>query len=281
MVHICNILLVGMILNLLQLNSSYAFNLYANVWQTTNSNFQPAFVSDDSIPPNNYVLTGKDIYFKAGHKKAHAYLLKAGKKTNKYVFVFHEWWGLNNYIKHEAQHLQADLGNVNVLVIDLYDGHIATTADSALAYMRLATDKRCRQIIDGAIKYAGKRAEIATLGWGLGGSWSLHAAIMCGVQAKACVMYYGMPESNAVKLKNICPVLGIFGNDDTRITPKIVDRFQTIMQQVNQTLVVYRYDAKADFANPYNTNHHVEATNQAYNQTISFIKKMLLQMPAH
>ncbi|HQV01123.1 MAG TPA: dienelactone hydrolase family protein, partial [Bacteroidia bacterium] len=106
-------------------------------------------------------------------------------------------------------------------------------------------------------------------------------AIMLGKKVAACVMYYGMPESNAVKLKNICPVLGIFGNDDTRITPKIVDRFQTIMQQVNQTLVVYRYDAKADFANPYNTNHHVEATNQAYNQTISFIKKMLLQMPAH
>jgi carboxymethylenebutenolidase len=230
------------------------------------------------LPIINFIPTGVDVYFKTVSQKGHAYLLKAKKKTNKYVFVFHEWWGLNDYIKREAQHLQSDLGNVNILVIDLYDGRIANTADSAQAYVRLTTDKRCRHIIEGALKYVGKKAQIATLGWCFGGSWSMQAAIMSGTKAKACIIYYGMPESNTAKLKNICPTLGIFANNDDWISPKVVDKFETIMKQVNKTLVVHRYYAQHAFANPSNPNYDVNATNDAYTHAIAFIRKMLLQV---
>src|SRR5687768_9130926 len=35
---------------------------------------------------------------------AKGYFLKTAKKSKKYLFVFHEWWGLNDYIKKEAEH---------------------------------------------------------------------------------------------------------------------------------------------------------------------------------
>ena len=31
-----------------------------------------------------------------------AYVVKSNKPTDKVLFLFHEWWGLNDYIKQEA-----------------------------------------------------------------------------------------------------------------------------------------------------------------------------------
>jgi carboxymethylenebutenolidase len=38
---------------------------------------------------------------------------------------------LNDYIRSEAELLANELNNVNVIALDLYDGKVATTADSA------------------------------------------------------------------------------------------------------------------------------------------------------
>ena len=46
---------------------------------------------------------GKMITFKTKDgKTANGYFVKSEKPTNKYIFVFHEWWGLNDYIKKES-----------------------------------------------------------------------------------------------------------------------------------------------------------------------------------
>jgi hypothetical protein len=60
--------------------------------------------------------TGKMITLKtADGKDANGYVLMAKKKTNNWIFVFQEWWGLNDHIKRESEKLYNDLGNVNVL----------------------------------------------------------------------------------------------------------------------------------------------------------------------
>ncbi len=75
--------------------------------------------------------TGKMISFMAGEKDGNAYAVRSGTKTDKVVFVFHEFWGLNDYIKKEAETLQKELGNVDVYAVDLYDGQVATERDKA------------------------------------------------------------------------------------------------------------------------------------------------------
>lgn len=37
--------------------------------------------------------------------RPHMQEVKAAKKTPYYLFVVHEWWGLNDYIKQEAEKL--------------------------------------------------------------------------------------------------------------------------------------------------------------------------------
>ena len=36
-------------------------------------------------------------------KKGRGYLVKAKSESNKYLFIFHEWWGLNDNILREAE----------------------------------------------------------------------------------------------------------------------------------------------------------------------------------
>ena len=53
---------------------------------------------------------GKMITFKTDGADANAYVLTAKNKTNNWIFVFQEWWGLNDHIKREAENLYNDLG---------------------------------------------------------------------------------------------------------------------------------------------------------------------------
>ncbi|MBA2250596.1 MAG: dienelactone hydrolase family protein, partial [Chitinophagaceae bacterium] len=174
---------------------------------------------------------GKSINFTAADgKKAFGYEVKSKTKTKNYLLVIHEWWGLNDYIKQESEKMARDIGNVNVIAIDMYDGKVADNKDSAQVYMQAAKDTRLTAIIKGAINYAGKDARIYTIGWCFGGGWSLQTALLAGKQAKGCVMYYGMPEKDVSKLKKLnCDVLGIFGNKDQWINPTVVAEFKKNM----------------------------------------------------
>jgi len=204
---------------------------------------------------------------------ARGYLIKSKKNTDKWLFVIQEWWGLNDNIKKEAETFYSELGDVNVLAIDLYDGKVASTQDSAMKYMSGAQVPRLESIIKGALTYAGGKARIYTVGWCFGGGWSLQSTILAGNQAAGCVMYYGRPESNLDRLKSIhCDVIGFFGNQDKGINPAAVTAFENNMKAVNRNLQVYRYEAGHGFANPSNPSYNKEATEDSHTKALAFLR---------
>lgn len=201
------------------------------------------------------------------------YEVRSAEQTNNYIFVFHEWWGLNDYIKQEAERLQHEVGNVNVMAIDLYDTKIASSPDSAQKYVGEVKEERARTIIKGAIDYAGKKSKIATLGWCFGGGWSLQASLMLGKRAVGCVMYYGMPEKDVKKLKSLhCDVLGIFGSQDKFINTDIVAEFQKNMKMAKKKIVTKMYDADHAFANPSNPHHDKALSEDANGAATAFLR---------
>jgi carboxymethylenebutenolidase len=217
---------------------------------------------------------GNAITFKAADGTyAYGWEIKAKQPTNNYLFVIHEYWGLNDYIKKESETLWSALGNVNVIAIDLYDKKIATTREDAGKFMQSVTTERADAIINGALNYAGANAKIYTIGWCFGGGWSLQASLLAGKQAAGCVMYYGMPEKDVEKLKNLyADVLGLFANKDQWINPKVVDDFVADMKKADKKLIVKRYDANHAFANPSNPSFDKEAKEDAYQSTLAFLK---------
>jgi len=225
-----------------------------------------------TVNPEN--LLGKMIPFEAADgKNANAYFIAAKKKTNKFLIVIQEWWGLNDNVKMESDKYYTDLGDVNVIAVDMYDGKVAATPDSAMKLMRGADMVRMTAIIQGAIKYAGSNASIYSVGWCFGGMWSLQTAILAGPQAKGTVMYYGRPETNMDKIKSIqCDVIGFFGNLDQSPSPAMVNDFEKSMKEAGKNLNVNRYEAGHGFANPSNPSYNAAAKADAYTKAIAFLK---------
>ena len=236
----------------------------------------PAFAALHPSPikvlPEN--LLGTMMTFEAADgKQASAYYIAAKKKTNKYLIVIQEWWGLNDNVKMESDKYYTDLGDVNVIAVDMYDGKVAATPDSAMKLMRGADMGRMTAIIQGAIKYGGSKASIYSVGWCFGGMWSLQTAILAGPQAKGTVMYYGRPETNMDKLKSIqCDVIGFFGNLDQSPSPAMVNDFEKNMKEAGKNLAVNRYQAGHGFANPSNPSYNAAAKEDAYAKAIAFLK---------
>ncbi len=225
----------------------------------------------------NYNGKGKMISFNTPDgKKGSAYVLKSKKKTNNYLIVVQEWWGLNDYIKQESDRLSEELKDVNVIAVDMYDGKVANNRDSAMKYMSGVSNNRLEAIIKGAINYSGKKAKIFTIGWCFGGMWSLQASILAGKQGAGCVMYYGRPETDIEKLKQLNgDVIGFFGNKDSSPSPTMVNEFEENMKKAGEHLTVNRYDAGHGFANPSNPSFNKEATQDAHEKTIAFLSKRM------
>jgi len=222
------------------------------------------------------VAGGKMIKIKTDGVEANAYFIEAKSKSNNWVFVFQEWWGLNDHIKREAENLYTDLGNVNVIALDLYDGKLATDPQSAGKYMQEFKKERGAEIVKGALVYAGSAAKVGTIGWCFGGGQSMQASLLAGKQAAACVIYYGQPEEDIERLKTLnCDVLNIWPTQDKWINRDLIEKFEKNMAIAGKKLTVKSYDADHAFANPSNPKHDKEFAADAYKSTLTFFRERL------
>ena len=89
---------------------------------------------------------GEMIKFAAGDTTANAFFIKAKNKSNKYLFVYQEWWGLNDHIKKEAEKYYTDLGGaVNVMAIELRASGQCRTLQSTAAHRCPQAGQSCRR----------------------------------------------------------------------------------------------------------------------------------------
>ena len=197
-------------------------------------------------------------------KTGRGYLVKAKTTSTKYLFVFHEWWGLNDNIMREVEEWSRKLPSVNIIALDLYDGKIGTTREAAAELMQGADEVRIRAIIEGARTWAGDDAAIATIGWCFGGGWSLQAALQLQDQAVGCVLYYGMPEQDVQRLSGLnCKVVGLFAEQDGWINREVVAKYEKAMSDAGKAYETHWYDAKHAFANPSNPVFNEDAATKA------------------
>ena len=209
-------------------------------------------------------------------KTGKAYTLKSEMESSKYLFVVHEWWGLNDQVKQESEHLFGELENVNVMALDLYDGKVTDDPDEAGKYMRAVTQERCEAIINGALARVGDVAKVATIGWCFGGGWSLRSSILAGERGAGCVMYYGMPVEKADEIAPLeADVLGIFAKQDGWINEKVITPFEGLARATGKKLTVHWFDAEHAFANPSSPRYNETAAQEANGLALAFLKERL------
>lgn len=210
-------------------------------------------------------------------KEATGYLLEALVDSDDFLFIIHEWSGLNEDIKKLAEKYYADLGTVNVLVLDLYDGKISKTSEDTTKYREQLDEGRAKAIIEGALDLAGNSSEIATVGWNFGGWWALQAAMLAGSEAQGAVLYYGNEENNVDKIEGEVPfpVMAIIAERDDWKDPEVVKNFERDLREAAKELVIHFYEADRQLDNPHDPTADMEATNKAYKQSLFFLKRAL------
>jgi len=199
------------------------------------------------------------------------------------IIMIHEWWGLNQQIKNEADKL-ANEGFV-VLAIDLFNGKVASTPSEAMKITKTANENQTEMIsnMKSAVNYLKNldnvdSTKIASIGWCFGGGQSLQLALNSGNDPLAAtIIYYGNlvdDKNNISKIK--WPVLGFFGGLDNSIPINQVNQFRDSLNSNNVTNEIYIYENVGHaFANPTGDNYAPNETKDAWNKTIEFLTKYL------
>ncbi|PRY87048.1 dienelactone hydrolase family protein [Mongoliibacter ruber] len=235
----------------------------------------PAFVAFHPSPvPFDFEGLGEMVTFPASDgKEASGYLIRAKEASDQWLFVYQEWWGLNDNIKEESDRFYNDLGGkVNVLALDMYDGNVTSNPQEAGNFMRSTSEDRLENIVMAGKNFAGSAAKIANVGWCFGGAWSLKSALLLGDQNIGSIIYYGMPIREVERLRNLnSDVLGLFATEQN-ISKEVIEEFASAMDQAGKELEYKIFDAVHGFANPSNPRHDEEATKEAYLMALSYLQ---------
>lgn len=195
------------------------------------------------------------------------------------VVVIHEWWGLNENVKHWADRLAAE--GYTALAVDLYGGKVGTTPDEAMGLMKAVDPAVAVRRLKAAAAYlretpAIKAGRLGSIGWCFGGAQSLALAQNDADLACAVVYYGGNPPQDAkaveaVKAKVIC----IYGSKDRSIPPERVAAFDKALTDAKVEHEVHSYDADHAFANPSNPRYQSEAAADAWAKVKAWMARHL------
>jgi carboxymethylenebutenolidase len=228
-----------------------------------------------------FAATPKNVSYKSGNETVNAVLYTPnGSGPFPALVVIHEWWGLNDWVKEQAQKL-ADQGYAT-LAIDLYRGKVATTPEEAHEIMRGVPEDRANRDLLAAYDYLAsqpnvKKDRIGAIGWCMGGGYALDLAIAQPKLAVDVINYGHLATDDATLQKINAKVLGIFGGQDRGITPDSVHTFEQQMKKLGKSVEVKIYpDAGHAFENPNNKGgYKPDDAQDAWNLTLKFLNQNL------
>jgi carboxymethylenebutenolidase len=189
------------------------------------------------------------------------------------LLLIHEWWGLNDWVKAQADRY-AEQGYV-VLAVDLYRGEVAKDPGHAHELMRGLSDERALADMRAAFNYladqpATKGQPIGVMGWCMGGGFALRLAI-AEPNVAATVVCYGKPVTDVAQLKGIKgPLLGIWGAKDRGIE---VEPFKKALEQagVHASHHIYPGAAHAFLNETNKQGYNKEQAKKAWKEIDGFL----------
>lgn len=231
-----------------------------------------------------FAADGKQVTYKSGDEEVTAMLYTPAKTARKMpaIVVIHEWYGLNDWVKEQAAKF-ADEGYIT-LAVDLYRGKVASAGDEAHELMRGLPEDRATRDLKAAVTYLQAQpnidgARIGTIGWCMGGGYSLAAAI-AAPQVKASVINYGRLVTDEQTLKSVnAHILGLFGGKDRGIPVESVQKFEATMKKLGKQVEIKIYEeAGHAFQNPNNKNgYRADDAADAWKRQTDFFARELQQ----
>lgn len=223
---------------------------------------------------------GEVVHYQSGRETVSGYLaVPVGRGPYPAIVMIHEWWGLNDWVKQNADQF-ASKGYV-VLAVDIYRGKVATEADEAHELMRGVPEDRAETDLLAAVAFLKARPDIrkdrvGCIGWCMGGGYALNLALKAPLQAT--VMCYGHTVSTREAVKPLHgSLLGIFGQLDRGIPPETVKAFDELLTSAGKPHKIVDYPGVGHaFMNPNNKSGYEKATaDKAWKEIWDFFDRNL------
>jgi carboxymethylenebutenolidase len=226
-----------------------------------------------------------EVGYLSGSDQVHAvfYMPAKVKGPVPAIIVIHEWWGLNDWVKEQAQKF-AEQGYAT-LAVDLYRGHVATDPNTAHELMRGVPHDRAIRDMRAAVAYLQMQKgivdpkRIGAVGWCMGGGMA-EALAESDPAIVAVAINYGPPSTEESELKAISPhVLGNYGALDQGISADSVREFERHLKALNKDVDIKLYpDAGHAFENPNNkTGYRAASAADAWQRMTAFFARTLQQ----
>jgi carboxymethylenebutenolidase len=222
------------------------------------------------------------VGYKNGDVELSGYLSKPLKK-GKYpaIIVIHENRGLNEHTRGVARRF-AESGYV-ALATDALSREGGTASFETPEKVREAFGKldmtEVMSDLNASLDFLNshrnvKKDKLASIGFCWGGARSFLLAAEPN-KLKAAVVFYGTAPTNEQLAQVHCPVLGIYGETDTRITSKVPE-VEAEMKRLKKSYEYKIYPGAGHaFFNDTGDRYHAEAAQDAWGRTLVFLKKNL------
>jgi carboxymethylenebutenolidase len=236
----------------------------------------------DPVAEQAVALIAEDVAYGAteDHNLNGYMVLPADAVDPPAVIMIHEWWGLNDDVRGMARRLAGE--GYAVLAIDLFAGETADTTARAESLMSSVSGERVAVLdnIGQAYRYLDEfvlSPRIGLLGAGLGGRWSLEAAIELSDGVDAVVMFYGRILNDDDLLATLAaPLLAIFAATDESIPVRDVQRFRSLLRDLGKSAQVFIYpDVRHGFLNPSARAFSPDSAEEAWGEVVAFLDQSL------
>jgi carboxymethylenebutenolidase len=227
---------------------------------------------------------GRTITIASGSDSTDGYLSvppsEGDGKKHPALIVIHEWWGLDDWIRENTDHL-ADLGYV-ALAVDLYRAKSTNDPDVAHQLIRGLPEDRALRDMKNAFNLLAARGDvdprkIAVMGWCMGGGYALNLATE-EPRLAACVVNYGHLVTEPATIGRIhASIMGNFGGKDQGIAPQDVKTFQEALASAGVKNDIKIYDDTGHaFMNPGNKDgYNAPDARDAWGRIETFLATQL------
>ena len=223
-------------------------------------------------------MAGTMVQFPSNGGTTDAYLATPASGKGPGLIVIQEWWGLVGHIKKVCDRFAAE--GFSAFAPDMYHGKTADEPDGAGKLFMALNIAQAEKDLRGAAKFlAGhsSTAKLGAVGFCMGGQLALFTATL-NPAVGACVNFYGIhPNVKPDYGKLSGPVLGLFAEKDSFVTPQTAREVEAAIKKAGKQVEIRIYPGvdHAFFNDERPDAHDKAAAADAWKRTLDHFRRHL------
>ena len=223
-------------------------------------------------------MAGSMVKFSSNGGTTDAYLATPVSGKGPGVLVIQEWWGLVGHIKGVCDRFAAE--GFTALAPDMYHGKTADEPDGAGKLFMALNIGQAETDLKGAATYLAQHSstkKLGAVGFCMGGQLALFAATL-NPSIGATVDFYGIhPNVKPDYSKLSGPVLGLFAEKDSFVTPATAKEVDAAIKKAGKQSEIHVYpNVDHAFFNDDNKGAYDKAAaDDAWRRTLVFFRSHL------